>query len=376
VAFVDGVTTNPDGSVASISTEEYNTPDGSGDYATETYAAGSQYWPSGFIHVADTPPPPPPPPPPSGQDITGNPIAVTNPDKSLTDFARGTDGALWTTWQYGYDTGWHSFASLGSPGGGVTLTGQPAITQDAGNGDAQAALVIGSDGALWNSWQSSYGSTWHSWVSLGGRNLTGNPVVVKNPDNSLTVFARGTDGALYTAWQYGYDTGWHAPASLGSPGGGVTLTGQPVITQDTGNGSAQAAFMIGSDGALWNSWQSSYGSTWHSWVSLGGSNLTGNPVLVKNPDGSLSAFARGTDGALYTAWQYGYDTGWHPFVSLGSPGGGVTLTGQPIITQDAGNGDAQAALVLGSDGALWNSWQSSYGSTWHSWVSLGGSLSP
>jgi surface antigen len=311
-----------------------------------------------------------------GSNLTGSPVLVTNPDGSLTAFARGTDGALYSAWQYGYASGWHAPVSLGSPGGGVTLTGQPIITQDTGNGSAQAAFMIGSDGALWNSWQSSYGSTWHSWVSLGGTNLTGNPVLVKNPDGSLTAFVRGSDGALYSAWQYGYDTGWHAPVSLGSPGGGVILVGQPVITQDTGNGSAQAAFMIGSDGALWNSWQSSYGSTWHSWVSLGGSNLTGNPVVVANPDASLTAFARGTDGALYSAWQYGYDTGWHAPVSLGSPGGGVILVGQVLITQDTKNGDAQAALVIGSDGALWNSWQSSYGSTWHSWVSLGGSLSP
>jgi len=289
VAWVEAVHSS-----TSIDIEEYNV-NGDHSYHEELNLSTSGLE---FIHFRDIIP----------VQLPGQPVVVTNPDGSLSAFARGNDGNLWATWQYGYDT------------------------------------------------------NWYPWANLGGSNLTGQPVVVTNPDGSLSTFARGSDGNLYATWQFGYQTNWHSMVSLG----GGNLTGTPVIKQDAKNGGAQSAFMIGSNGALYNSWQSSYGSTWHSWVSLGGSNLTGQPVVVTNPDGSLSAFARGSDGNLYATWQYGYDTTWNALTSLG----GGNLASNPVIMQDAKNGDAQSAFLIGSDGRVYTSWQTSYGSTWSAWAPL------
>jgi hypothetical protein len=91
------------------------------------------------------------------------------------------------------------------------------------------------------------------WASLGGADLNlGPPVVVRNFDGSLEIFALAGDGQVYYIFQR-------------RPG------------------------------------------QWSTWQSLGGDALFKNSstriVVGQNADGRLELFAQGNDGNLYHRWQ-------------------------------------------------------------------------
>ncbi len=64
---------------------------------------------------------------------------------------------------------------------------------------------------------------------------------------------------------------------------------------------------IGADGALWHSWQLSAGGAWGTWNSLGAPSSSiqaqGDPFVAENADGRLEAFVGGSDGNLWHTWQ-------------------------------------------------------------------------
>src|SRR5690349_9625541 len=87
-------------------------------------------------------------------------------------------------------------------------------------------------------------------------------------------------------------------------------------------------FLIGNNGVPWHTWQLAPGKNdWASWSSLGqpASVNVGSPVLVSNVDGRLEVFDVGSDGALWHTWQFTPNGPWSEWASLGStplvPGG-------------------------------------------------------
>jgi hypothetical protein len=134
-------------------------------------------------------------------------IAVgRNLDGRLEVFARGTDSALWHTWQTTPNGGWSGWASLG---GGILAT--PAI---AANSDGRLeAFVQGTDGALWHNWQTTPNGAWSGWASLGG--WLANPAVGRNHDGRLEVFGVGSDSAVYHIWQNTPSGSWSGWSGMG-----------------------------------------------------------------------------------------------------------------------------------------------------------------
>ena len=79
--------------------------------------------------------------------------------------------------------------------------------------------VDSTPGSLWHIWQETPTSGWSSWQSLGS-GLTRGPVVARNADGRLEVFAIGSFGEVVHAWQL-KEGGWSGLESLGALGGGV-----------------------------------------------------------------------------------------------------------------------------------------------------------
>lgn len=71
----------------------------------------------------------------------------------------------------------------------------------------------GSDQALWHTWQTTPGGSWSGWRSEGGWIDLLN--VARSADGRLEVFARGSDKALWHNWQTTPNGGWSGWNSLG-----------------------------------------------------------------------------------------------------------------------------------------------------------------
>jgi acylphosphatase/peptidoglycan hydrolase-like protein with peptidoglycan-binding domain len=281
--------------------------------------------------------------------VVFNPAVENNADGRLEAFARGTDGALWNIWQTAPNNGWSGWNSLG---GGI----QGKIAVDRNADGRLEVFVKGTDGALWNIWQTAPNNGWSGWNSLGG--LVYAPVVMKNADGRLEVFVRGGDNAVWNIWQTAPNNGWSGWNSLGGQ-----ITAGPVVGRNQ-DGRLEV-FVRGTDGAVWNIWQTAPNNGWSGWNSLGGV-IQGPPVVARNADGRLEVFAKGTDGALWQIWQTAPNNGWSGWATLGG------LIWNPAVVNNA-DGRLEV-FVRGADNALWNIWQTAPNNGWSGWGTLDGQM--
>ena len=102
---------------------------------------------------------------------------------------------------YQYDTDpvprWESLGGL--------LTSDPDAVLNAPGGIV--VFARGTDNAIWHTWQDQINGDWHPWESLGG-NLTSGPGAALYRDGRLNVFARGADNAIWTRWQTAPNGDW------------------------------------------------------------------------------------------------------------------------------------------------------------------------
>jgi acylphosphatase/peptidoglycan hydrolase-like protein with peptidoglycan-binding domain len=278
-----------------------------------------------------------------------DPVVANNQDGRLEVFARGTDGALWQIWQTAPNNGWSGWAS---PGGGIQ--GPIAVGR---NADGRLEVFVrGNDGALWHIWQTAPNNGWSGWSSLGG--VIWDPVVARNADGRLEVFVRGGDGALWHIWQTAPNNGWSGWTSLG----GVMASRVSIANNADGR---LEVFVRGTDGALWQIWQTAPSNGWSGWASLGGV-IQGAPAAGRNADGRLEVFAKGSDNALWQIWQTAPNNGWSGWATLGG------IIWNPQVRNSA-DGRLEV-FVKGADSALWHIWQVAPNNGWSGWSSLGGAM--
>ncbi len=287
-----------------------------------------------------------------GGTLTSRIAVGRNKDGRLEAFALGTDNALWHTWQTAPNGGWSGWGSLGG-----LLAGDPCV---AANADGRLEVFArGANNTLMHIWQTAPNNGWSAWASQGGI-ITSNPGCGRNLDGRLEVFARGADGNLWHIWQTAPNGGWSGWASLGAG-----LLGDPVVANNK-DGRLEI-FFVGWDSALWHVWQTAPNNGWSGWASLGGV-LTSEPAVANNQDGRLEVFARGTDSALWQIWQTAPNNGWSGWASRGG-----VLTSEPSVTR---NKDGRLEVfVRGTDGACWHVWQTAPNNGWSGWASRGGRMS-
>ncbi|MBE2320312.1 hypothetical protein DVA67_030375 [Solirubrobacter sp. CPCC 204708] len=175
------------------------------------------------------------------------------------------------------------------PGGVLTRLGGEQLAQQpvAVERDATGTLLVAAraeDGTVY----ALPDGEWSARVPIG-TGAAGPPDLLLD-DGRLAAFYRGVDGKLWTATQAA--TGWSAPEALAED-----VAGEPAAILDR-NGDRVVTVRAG-DGTLTTAWHT--GAAWAR-DSLGGP-VTGDPALVRHPDGRLEVFARGTDGALWRSAQ-------------------------------------------------------------------------
>jgi hypothetical protein len=209
-------------------------------------------------------------------------------------------------------------------------------------------------------------------------------VVGRNHDGRQELFALGTDGNVWQTWQTVPNGGWSHWQMLGQPPKGIRPPDR--ITAERNEDGRQELFVIGNDAALWHVWQVAPNVGWGRWDSLGAprNRVDGseppkqrdisNPLVQRNADGHLEVFAPG-NGAFCNRWQEvwreGPDRvvwrrqGWNekprPRVDVGL----VWLEAAP------NSASRLEILGLGDDGALWHAWQIDVAPFWSKWESLG-----
>lgn len=183
--------------------------------------------------------------------------------------------------------------------GGV-ITTKPVVGR---NKDGRLEVFArGQDNALWHIWQLAPNGNWSGWASLGGQ-LAGNPCVISNADGRMEVFVRGTNNGLWHLWQTAPNNGWSGWASLGG-----VITSNPAAGRNK-DGRVEV-FARGANGALWHLWQLAPNGNWSAWGSLGGS-IVGDSAVGSNLDGRMEVFVRGLGLGLWHRWQTSPSNGWN-----------------------------------------------------------------
>ena len=278
--------------------------------------------------------------------------AMVNADGRLEVFAVGTDDSVVHSWQTAPGGSFSGWAALATTATTATMV-SPTVAR---NSDGRLeAFAIGSDLALWHTWQTTAGGAWNgAWASLGG-SVSGGPVVAIDTDGTLDAFVVGSDAAVYHDRQGG-SAGWLGWVSLGG-----SAIGSPTV-QRNADGRLEV-FAIDAAGALSHASQTTPGGSWSGWTSLGGTVAT--PVVARNADGRLEAFGVGAGSALFHTWQTSPGGAWNG--AWASLGGIVT---SPTVARDSTG--ALRAFAVGDDRAIYTMSQTSPGGAWSAWTSLGG----
>ena len=308
------------------------------------------------------------------------PFVQRNQDGRLEVFAIGL-GEIFNIWQTFPNGAWHDgWRSKGSPSSNVRIKSHLVGRNADGR---QEIFAIGDDNALWQKWQVAPNNSWSEWKTPGtpaqDTSLTGQFTVGGNQDGRQEVFAVGSDGNVWQIWQTALNDGWSNWGKLGQPPTGIR--GSDRITAGRNLDGRQELFVMGGDDALWHIWQEAPNIGWTGWESLGKpkdldfpepkDRDLSEPLVQENPDGHLEVFAPG-NRAFCNRWQEAPNSpvwrhqGWNE-KPRPKPEVGITWLEAALDVKR----QRVEALALGDDGALWHAWQIFDSPFWSPWHSLG-----
>jgi hypothetical protein len=316
----------------------------------------------------------------------GMPFVQHNQDGRLEVFATG-QGAIFNIAQIFPNAGWReTWGNKGSPSSNVQIRAHVVGR----NADGRQEIFAIGENALWQKWQVAPNNGWSDWRTLGTPaadvSLTDRFTVGRNQDGRQEVFAVGSDGNVWQIFQTVPNGGWSDWKKLGKPPAEIRTSDR--ITVGSNADGRQELFAVGKDAAIWHVWQVAPNVGWSDWKSLGTprdqfgfppqspeppkDRDLSDPVVQRNADGHLEVFAPG-NGAFCNRWQE------RPILP-GSPWRKEGWNAKPkpsdvvgIIWLDAAlNVEPHLeTLAVGDDGALWNARQVNDPPFWSKWESLG-----
>jgi hypothetical protein len=309
----------------------------------------------------------------------GRPFVSHNQDGRLEVFATA-QGTIFNIWQVapngGWADGWHS---KGIPQSNISELLTHVVGRNADG--RQEIFALGDNGVMFQKWQVTPNGGWSEWKSMGspaaGLIFTGQFTAGRNQDGRQEIFAVGSDGNLYQIWQTAPNDDWSDWKQTGQPPARIRPSDRITVTRNADG--RQELFLMGGDDALWHIWQVAPNVGWADWTSLGKprdkgfpepkDRDIGQPVVQRNADGHLEVFAPG-DGAFCNRWQESPGSsvwrhqGWNakppPAASVG------------IVWLDAARNFTNhlEVFALADDGALWHAWQVDQPPFWSDWASL------
>jgi len=298
-----------------------------------------------------------------GVTVSSAPLSIKLPIGALsTDggrpyaFVLGSDGHLWQNYWTGSKWQWYD---AGMPPQGITVLASLGVLSVAGK--RPYAFMLGSNGHLLQNYWDDTSNSWR-WCDTG--TPSGSVGISKSLGTAMQdgsrpyIFILGTDGQLWQNYWTGSNWAWFC-------------AGQPSASVSVGAGIGTAycddrpyVFVRGSDGNLWQNYWT--GSNW-VWNPLGTPNAN---TGINMPIGALSvydggllftnrayAFMVGSDGQL---WQIYWTGSYWTWLCTGTPSPTVGINA-PMGTRLTSDW-RPCVFVLGTDGHLWqNTWS---GSQW------------
>ncbi|MEV6376667.1 tachylectin-related carbohydrate-binding protein [Micromonospora musae] len=235
-------------------------------------------------------------------------------------------------------------------------TGRPALVADSAK--RVNLFTHQTNGDIRSLTQAEAGSVaWNSWAGQGGA-MRSEPSVVQLSDSSMALFALDYDGALWVCPQDGAAGDLLPWTKLGGTG----LTGNPVVNAGP-DGTATITAIDGTGTVMTATYRNR--ALTSSFASIGGIGFTGTPAVVVMPGRRFLIFARHTDGTIKQQYQNPDGTWsgtWSP-VGIGD----ITPDGNPAVFLDPNLGRI-LVVTRTTDNHLYQSWETAQGSrTWGNW---------
>ncbi|WP_157528580.1 hypothetical protein [Nocardia sp. NRRL S-836] len=234
--------------------------------------------------------------------------------------------------------------------GNEAFTGQPALVARP-DGTVQVSAQHADGGDVWTSTTTApSGSTWTPFTGIGGSPATP-PASTRLSSGVTAQFGVDSDGELWTYAQTGAVPFWR---NLG----GTALTGTPVLT--TVRDGVQL-FLRTTGGTITTATYRTDGSL-SAWTDLGGAG-TGAPAVVLYPGYRQRVFARAADGTIATKLQDTSGTfpqAWEQLGTFTSPGNPVAMldpvSGLTIVLARATDGIIHKAVETGQGTGVFKDW--------------------
>lgn len=234
--------------------------------------------------------------------------------------------------------------------GNEAFTGQPSLVARP-DGTVQVSAQYADGGNVWTSAQTApKSSSWTPFTDIGGSPAT--PPASIQVGSVTAQFGVDADGRLWTYAQTGAVPFWR---NLGGTG----LTGTPVLT--TVRDGVQL-FLRTTGGAVTTATYRTDG-TLSSWTDLGGDGA-GAPSVVLYPGYRLRIFTRAADGTIATKLQDAAGTfpqAWEQLGTFVSPGNPVAMldpvSGLTIVLARAADGIIHKAVETGQGSGVFRNWE-------------------
>jgi hypothetical protein len=240
--------------------------------------------------------------------------------------------------------------------GTEAYTGKPALVADVQNRVTLFAHETTSDVRSLTQ-KTPNMPDWNPWLALGGA-MKSEPAVARLSDDTLAVFGHDADGALWHRRQDG-TTGDLLPWT---PLGGSGLTGTPVVVPGT-DGTAAVLALNAAGTVQIATYQS--GALTSGWTGLGDAGFTGTPATVVLPGRRLMTIATNVDGVVKSQLQNSDGTWPGTWTVVGN--GGVSPAGYPTAVLSPNTGRI-SVLTRTADGTIHHTRQTAPGSdTWGDW---------
>jgi hypothetical protein len=295
-----------------------------------------------------------------------------NADGRQEIFALADDGALWQKWQTAPNNGWSEWKTLGVPAKDISLIENFTVGRN--KDGRQEVFAIGSDKNIWQIWQTFPNGGWSNWEKLGqphiGVRETDRISVGINEDHRQELFVMGKDNSVWHIWQVGPNIGWSSWESLGKANDVFDGSekpkernlSNPVVAKNT---DGHLEVFAPGNGAFCNRWQERWrdGANNVTWRHQGWNEkpkprpevaIISLDVAI-NFESKLEVFSFSENGSLWHAWQVNETPFWSKWEDLGRPSTNIRKADQ--LTIGTNQDGRLEVFVVGEDNAIWHIWQ-------------------
>ena len=292
---------------------------------------------------------------------------------------------VWDAWQFNTET----LVGMGpNPWDVDTYNGNyPTLISDLGvqnmhicpaagtNSDGRIELfAVGNTGYLYHNYQTNVNSGFSGWTAISTNNhwsVNCQPAVHCNSAGELEVFIPGTDGQINHTWEQtaANSTSWSGYTLIS--GIKVAQTAKLATGKDQNGGSY--VYVVGTNGPLYESYQSVPGTNWSEWTSLGGTwDEDGDIATLTAVDGCQEILMIGFSGDLYVKFQSTPNGGFGSWTATTT--NQWATTSRIAATLDQVNKVNVFVVGSGPGSPLYHTWQTgtNASSSWNNWSSIGG----